>query len=260
MSEVPKRSKYNPNLILYVGKWCRGYEGKALEQIPLSYFRGYKILRGLLPKRDSEGKIKKGPPKYQYDQLSWIIDAYGDFDVNIKCEGRGNECREEASVIAVPWNIRDRHTQEGGPDVKKQFNVPQSSFLCPGCYRNFSEERIPTGYAGEKGVQNFPINFTIFGRNDYGDDWSLDRTELHGFLRNVAHILTTQTADETIERKQIDEAGDRRFTIKDKDAKLIVNRLFRTGVTPSIFSKEPEYEEEFLSYRDFGRYARNIEE
>jgi hypothetical protein len=261
-----KRGSYNPELILKVGDWCRGYEGVSLEHMPLYYFRGFKHLCDLVPERDKDGKVRKGPPKYQFDQVLWIIDAYGKFKVTIKCEGEGNTCGEIADKIAIPWHKRDRHEKESGPDIKKQFHIPGASFMCPDCYTDFSDQQISSSrYGGyDKNVHVFDINFKIFDpmKAFYEDDWVLNRQELHKIFRNVSYVLTSQSADEPMNRRQINSVGN--FRLSDKDTKLIVNRLLRTGARQLLIPGPPEHEikehnVEFLSYRNWKPVQIDVE-
>ncbi len=218
--------EYRSDLILLLnfGEYNEGrINSPSVDQIPLVDFHGLSYLKNFL--RD-ENKFRN-LSDYDSEQMRHVIKAFTNFPVEIRCTGKRGDCKEVAEAITIPYEEVHKHDEQSGPEMRKQLEVPRSSFYCPECSEEFTYNH--KGGSEGKGTVNFPISFGILEKKELGHN--LDRAELHKELKKIAYRILFQGLE--IDISGIEEPT--RMYISREQAKEIVNRLLKVPEQKELF-------------------------
>lgn len=250
---------YKPDLILKADFGKYNEKGDlSVAQLVLRNPGGFPYFRHILMKQLEEGREVSMHPE-DFNQMGAMISGFGKFDVNVKCQGKNGECKENASHLLLPYKVVDNFRKDFSKrpgEMPDQINLtdPQiSEFRCGECAEEMRYER------GK--CKSLDIGFKLpgeFTEECSKDHWSVDKGKIHIKMRDVANALLSVQPGGQIDPGKIKKRNLDKYN-SQKIVSLLLHVPGKYGVEKIPYSKG-DYVERGIRWGRFTKKDYNLSE
>jgi hypothetical protein len=227
---------FDPRTIVLInfGAYAKDSEGRylpssrlhSLAQMPLlEGFKGFSYVDGYLSNPEKTAPIVIESTDLANTQAI-AVSLGRKLGVHVKCEGRDNTCRDEATAWVLPYGVEhnfDEKIRSGGPEWINQTYPLLSLFCCDPCreeqaeiYRKRGDQRMQVMDIGFR----LPPHFQKFHPDKLR--WNVNTEELYAKLRKLMiHLIDNPAGDEI----DVGRIPDRVRMIKRYAANRVTARL-----------------------------------
>jgi hypothetical protein len=210
------------------GNYLPATKFHSLAQLPLlKGFNGFSYVHGYLAVPE-----KTAPIVIEDTDLASIQEVAtalgGRLRVHLKCEGKGNYCKDEATTWVLPYGLEhnfEEKVRRGGPAWVNQTYPELSLFCCDPCKDEQAEIHRKRN---DQRIQVMDISFMLphqFHKyHPEKPDWNLNKKELYAKLRKIMVYLIDNPISSEIDMGRV---SHEKKLINRYAANRIVTRLLQ---------------------------------